>query len=192
MLGARVASGLIRDGPAISERPRRAPLPGGTRRFMVRRRILKRVLNGRGGAMVKGKADLIDEQGNLVATFHETCHDYGVTAPTVRTPCALGAVYAARHGTPCALCARYRSLGPFCRGERSCRDRGSGIPREERDRLLIQRNGGRAGQKPGRGPRHAAHRSCERYDELTALVFGPGRSEGVTKGLSGRGPKPFT
>jgi hypothetical protein len=37
-----------------------------------------------GGAMVKGKADLIDEQGNLVATFNETCHDYGVTVAIVR------------------------------------------------------------------------------------------------------------
>jgi hypothetical protein len=34
--------------------------------------------------MFKGKADLIDEQGVLVATFNETCHDYGVTVATVR------------------------------------------------------------------------------------------------------------
>jgi hypothetical protein len=34
--------------------------------------------------MTKGKADLVDEQGNVVATFNETCHHYGVTVVTVR------------------------------------------------------------------------------------------------------------
>jgi hypothetical protein len=34
--------------------------------------------------MTKGKADLVDEQGNVVATFNETCHHYGVTVASVR------------------------------------------------------------------------------------------------------------
>lgn len=34
--------------------------------------------------MIKGKADLTDEQGNVVATFNETCHHHGVTVATVR------------------------------------------------------------------------------------------------------------
>jgi hypothetical protein len=36
------------------------------------------------GAMFKGMADLINEQGVVVATFNETCHDYGFTVTTVR------------------------------------------------------------------------------------------------------------
>jgi hypothetical protein len=40
--------------------------------------------------MTKGKADLVDEQGNVVATFNETCHQYGHTVASVRirTPLA--------------------------------------------------------------------------------------------------------
>jgi hypothetical protein len=35
--------------------------------------------------MFKGKAELTDpEKGNVVATFHETCHDDGTAAATVR------------------------------------------------------------------------------------------------------------
>jgi hypothetical protein len=34
--------------------------------------------------MTKGRADLIDEQGNVVATFNETCHHYGISVATVR------------------------------------------------------------------------------------------------------------
>jgi hypothetical protein len=42
--------------------------------------------------MFKGKAELIDpEKGHVVATFHETCHDDGTAAATVRlcTPIML-------------------------------------------------------------------------------------------------------
>jgi hypothetical protein len=41
--------------------------------------------------MVKGKADLTNEQGVHVATFNETGHNYGVTVATVRldTPVTL-------------------------------------------------------------------------------------------------------
>jgi hypothetical protein len=41
--------------------------------------------------MLKGKADLINEQGVHVATFQETSHEYGVTVATVRldTPVTL-------------------------------------------------------------------------------------------------------
>jgi hypothetical protein len=42
--------------------------------------------------MFKGKAELTDpEKGNVVATFHETCHDDGAAAATVRlrTPITL-------------------------------------------------------------------------------------------------------
>jgi hypothetical protein len=41
--------------------------------------------------MFKGRADLANEQGDIVATFNETCHDYGVTVATVRlrTPFTL-------------------------------------------------------------------------------------------------------
>ena len=35
--------------------------------------------------MFKGKAELTDpEKGDVVATFHETCHDDGTAAATVR------------------------------------------------------------------------------------------------------------
>ena len=34
--------------------------------------------------MFKGKAELIDGTGIVVATFHETCHGYGTTIATVR------------------------------------------------------------------------------------------------------------
>ena len=34
--------------------------------------------------MFKGRAELIDGTGNVVATFHETCHGYGTTVATVR------------------------------------------------------------------------------------------------------------
>jgi hypothetical protein len=34
--------------------------------------------------MFKGRADLIAENGNVVATFNETCHDYGTTVATVK------------------------------------------------------------------------------------------------------------
>jgi hypothetical protein len=34
--------------------------------------------------MFKGRAELIAENGNVVATFHETCHDHGRTLATVR------------------------------------------------------------------------------------------------------------
>jgi hypothetical protein len=43
-------------------------------------------------AMFKGKAELTDpEKGDVVATFHETCHDDGTAAATVRlrTPITL-------------------------------------------------------------------------------------------------------
>jgi hypothetical protein len=43
-------------------------------------------------AMFKGKAELTNpEDGNVVATFHETCHHDGATAATVRlrTPITL-------------------------------------------------------------------------------------------------------
>ena len=43
-------------------------------------------------AMFKGKAELTDpEKGNVVATFHETCHDDGTANATVRlrTPIAI-------------------------------------------------------------------------------------------------------
>jgi hypothetical protein len=42
--------------------------------------------------MTKGKADLVDEQGNVVATFNETCHHYGVTVITVRLRAPLAPV----------------------------------------------------------------------------------------------------
>jgi hypothetical protein len=32
----------------------------------------------------RGRADLIDGNGNIVATFNETCHDYGITVATVK------------------------------------------------------------------------------------------------------------
>jgi hypothetical protein len=35
------------------------------------------------GVMFRGKAELVDENGAVVATFNETCHDYGTFA-TVR------------------------------------------------------------------------------------------------------------
>ena len=40
--------------------------------------------------MFKGRAELIDQNGGVVATFNETCHDYGTTFATVklRTPLA--------------------------------------------------------------------------------------------------------
>ena len=34
--------------------------------------------------MFKGRAELIDQNGVVVATFNETCHDYGTTFATVR------------------------------------------------------------------------------------------------------------
>jgi hypothetical protein len=34
--------------------------------------------------MFKGRAELIDEKGVVVATFNETCHGYGTTVATVR------------------------------------------------------------------------------------------------------------
>ena len=34
--------------------------------------------------MFKGRADLVNESGNIVAIFNETCHDYGVTVATVK------------------------------------------------------------------------------------------------------------
>jgi hypothetical protein len=34
--------------------------------------------------MTKGRAELVDGQGAVVATFNETCHHYGVTVVTVR------------------------------------------------------------------------------------------------------------
>jgi hypothetical protein len=34
--------------------------------------------------MFKGRAKLMDEQGVVVATFSETCHDYGKTVATVK------------------------------------------------------------------------------------------------------------
>ena len=34
--------------------------------------------------MFKGRAELVDEKGNVVATFSETCHDYGTTFATVK------------------------------------------------------------------------------------------------------------
>jgi hypothetical protein len=42
--------------------------------------------------MTKGKADLVDAQGNVVATFNETCHHYGVTIVTVRLRAPLAPV----------------------------------------------------------------------------------------------------
>jgi hypothetical protein len=34
--------------------------------------------------MFKGRAELVDEQENVVATFSETCHDHGRTVATVK------------------------------------------------------------------------------------------------------------
>ena len=34
--------------------------------------------------MFKGRAELSNEAGNVVATFNETCHDYGATFVTVK------------------------------------------------------------------------------------------------------------
>jgi hypothetical protein len=34
--------------------------------------------------MFKGRAELVDENGNVVATFNETCHDNGITLATVK------------------------------------------------------------------------------------------------------------
>jgi hypothetical protein len=34
--------------------------------------------------MFKGRAELLDQNGVVVATFNETCHDYGTTFATVR------------------------------------------------------------------------------------------------------------
>jgi hypothetical protein len=34
--------------------------------------------------MFKRRAELIDEKGVVVATFNETCHDYGTTVTTVK------------------------------------------------------------------------------------------------------------
>lgn len=34
--------------------------------------------------MVKRRAELVNEKGVVVATFNETCHDYGFTVATVR------------------------------------------------------------------------------------------------------------
>ena len=34
--------------------------------------------------MFKGRAELIDQNGVVVATFNETCHDYGTTVATVK------------------------------------------------------------------------------------------------------------
>jgi hypothetical protein len=34
--------------------------------------------------MFKGRAELVDQNGVVVATFNETCHDYGTTFATVR------------------------------------------------------------------------------------------------------------
>jgi hypothetical protein len=42
--------------------------------------------------VTEGKADLVDEQGNVVATFNETCHHYGITVVTVRLRAPLAPV----------------------------------------------------------------------------------------------------
>ena len=34
--------------------------------------------------MFKGRAELSDERGIVVATFHETCHGYGTTVATAK------------------------------------------------------------------------------------------------------------
>jgi hypothetical protein len=34
--------------------------------------------------MFKGRADLVDGNGSVVAVFNETCHDYGATIVTVK------------------------------------------------------------------------------------------------------------
>ena len=34
--------------------------------------------------MFKGRAELVNQQGVMVATFSETCHDYGRTVATVK------------------------------------------------------------------------------------------------------------
>jgi hypothetical protein len=36
------------------------------------------------GAMFKARAELTDQKGAVVATFNETCHEYGATVATVK------------------------------------------------------------------------------------------------------------
>jgi hypothetical protein len=42
------------------------------------------VIKQRDSAMFKRKAELIDQKGVVLATFNETCHDYGTTVATVK------------------------------------------------------------------------------------------------------------
>jgi hypothetical protein len=39
--------------------------------------------------MFKGRSELVDEKGVVVAAFNETCHDYGTTFATVRLRASL-------------------------------------------------------------------------------------------------------